>query len=171
MNVRWNQAMLTLLGGGPEFLEPSSMPIPEELSRLLTAGFEEKGECILLRSLASTRTSALDYLQAKDDETGIEATINEIHVEDFVPAQVPLFELARLGCDFGFVLAKKLADERPSGSFRVIVAAMAAEPSSGNLRDYCTVRFHKRREGAAWLNDDLEAYREEAIKVLDIQIA
>lgn len=158
--------MLNALGGDPEFLEPSIMPIPEPLNRLLAEGFDQNGGCVLLRSLASSRSSALPYLKDRDDETGIEAFINAIHIDDFVSADVGFFELARLGCDFGFTLRKRLAEEQLSGPFRVIVSAMPANPSD-KVRDTCVVRFHKLRQNQCWLSDDLESYRDEAVGVLD----
>ncbi|MGC2300732.1 MAG: hypothetical protein WA476_18125 [Acidobacteriaceae bacterium] len=159
--------MLTLLGGDPEFSEPSSLDMPEELTRIVAQGFELSGRLVLLRALASSRSSAIDYLKDKEDETGIEAFINEIHIEDLVPGDVPFFELVRLGCDFGFALGKRLCDEKFGGVFRVIVSAAAANEPSDNIRDTCVVRFHQQREHQSWLNDDLESYREEAIAVLD----
>jgi hypothetical protein len=47
MKVRWNRAMLALLGDDPEFIEPSSLAFPEELSRLPADGFEEINGCIV----------------------------------------------------------------------------------------------------------------------------
>lgn len=158
--------MLTLLGGDPEFTEPSSVPIPEALQQLLNDGFEQKGEFTFVRSLASSRSSTFAFLKQTDDATGIEAAINEIHVDDFVPEAIPFFELVRLGSDFGFALRKKLNDAGLNGPFRVIVSACSADPSL-NVRNTCVVRFHKRRIDQSWLNDDLESYKEEAVEVLD----
>jgi len=157
--------MLNALGGDPEFLEPSVLPIPEHLNRLLAEGFEQNRGCILLRSLASSKSSVLPNL--KDDETGIEAFINHIHLEDFVSPDVSFFELARLGCDFGFALRTRLGEEQLSGPFRVIVSARAADPASDGVHDTCVVRFHKRRPNQPWLDDELESYRDEAIAVMD----
>lgn len=158
--------MLSLLGGDAAFTEPSSFPIPDGLIRLVEEGFERRSGMILLRSLALSRGTALEDLKRTDDETGIEAAINEIHIEDFVDTKIPCFELARLGCDFAFFLARKVQQVHQDIPLRVIVSANPAGLAD-NVRDTCVVRFHQRREHQVWLNEDLESYREEAIEVLD----
>jgi len=158
--------MLSLLGGDAAFPEPSSLPIPEDLIELVAGGFERMTGMTFLRSLAESRGSALGYLETIDDETGIEAGINELHIEAFLVAQVPFFELARLGCDFGFLLAKILQRDHSGIPFRVIVSAYAAG-ASDSVRDTCVVGFHQRRDHQVWLNEDLESYRQEAVEVLD----
>ena len=165
MNYRLNKEMLALLGGDPAFTESSSVPIPDALNRALAAGFEDINGCIVLSSLASCRSSALESLKGNDNETGIEAAINEIHMEDFIPVETPFFELVRLGNDFGFALGKRLVDTGIVERFRVIIGAMPVGSSS--MRNSCTVRFHKLRRDQSWLNDDLESYQKEAIGVMD----
>ena len=157
--------MLRLLGGDPAFTELSSVPVPEGLGRVMDDGFEAIDGCIVLRSLASSRRSALEHLKSSDDETGVEAAINEIHLEDFVSVETPFVELVQLGNDFGFALGKRLVDQGIVGPFRVIIAASPAGADS--RRDSCTVRFHRVRSNQSWLSNDLENYREEAIGVMD----
>lgn len=155
MKSNYNDAMLHLLGGDPSFTEPSSMPIPDALNQLLDAGFEERNGATLLRLLAVSRSSLLADLMSRYDETGIETAINELHLEDCLDVEIPFFELARLGCDFAFLLAKRLHDGGPRNRFRVIVSAMDAnQPDS--LRDTCVVRFHQQRDGQQWLDENLE---------------
>jgi hypothetical protein len=166
MLPRRNVAMLSLLGGDAAFTEPSSFPIPDGLIRLVEEGVERMSGMIFLRSLASSRGSSLEYMKRTDDETGIEAAISEIHVEDFLDTQLSSVELARLGCDFAFFLAKKVQQVHPEIPLRVIVSAIPAG-TLDNVRDTCVVRFHQRREHQVWLNENLESYREEAIEVLD----
>ncbi len=167
MKSNYNDAMLHLLGGDPSFTEPSSVPIPDGLNQLLGAGFEERNGTTLLRLLAVSRSSLLADLMSRDDETGIETTINELHLEDYLDLEIPLFELARLGCDFAFLLAKGLHDGRPRNRFRVIVSAMDAnKPDS--VKNTCVVRFHQQRDGQQWLDENLENYRNEAIAVFDV---
>lgn len=159
--------MLDLLGGDPEFTEPSSYPLPDRLSRLLDEGFEQKNGLTFLRSLVVSSSPSLKHLKETEDETGIETFVNEIHIEDSVESTPPVFELARLGCDFAFTLACRLHEFKPQTGFRVIASVMAAS-DSGSARDTCVVRFHERRNHQSWLCDDLESYREEAIEVLDV---
>ena len=152
-----NRLMLDLLGGDPEFTEPSSYPIPNALVGLLAEGFENRAGLTFFRSLLVSRSPALEHLTETEDETGIEAFVNEIHIEDFVGSQLPVVELARLGCDFAFMLASRLHEVQPLTRFRVIVAATAAS-NLGSVGDTCVVRFHVQREHESWLSDDLEAY-------------
>ena len=167
MQINRNRAMLSLLGGDPDFTEPSSEPIPDGLRELLAEGFEETSGMLLFRSLAVVRSSLLSYLVETEDETGAEVGVNEIKIERYIEGSIEFTELARLGCDFAFLLANTLRERQPNTGFRVIVSAMPGS-SSDRVGDTCVVRFHQRRNGQIWLDDNLEAYREEAIEVLDL---
>ena len=167
MRISRNQRMLVLLGGDAAFTEPSSYPIPDALRRLLDGGFEHKSGLTFLRSLVVARASALESLTKSEDETGIETFVNEIHIEDFVEVELPFVEVARLACDFAFMLTTRLQNLKPQTRFRVIVSAMAVSPS-GSVRDTCVVRFHEQRDGQQWLSEDLDQYREEAIEMFEL---
>ena len=160
--------MLELLGGDPEFLEPSSIPMPDQLASIASGGFEETDGCVVLKSVlvvAATRR----FLEETDQETGIEAALNEINVERFLAKPTDRSELARLGLDFGFLLGKELTRSGIAGPFRVIVSTQPADPSL-SVGDTCTVRFHRMREGQVWLEDDMESYKLEAVAVLDFNV-
>jgi hypothetical protein len=169
MVVRANAAMLELLGGDPEFYEPSCLSIPAALDALATGGFKEVDGCVVPASFdrdqiwSSTRPKIVNI----DDETGFECDLSEINVENFPLPSVEFHELARLGCDFGFLLATELTATKIPGPFRIIVSARPEDPES-KVGNTCTVRFHRLRDGQAWLEDDLEGYREDAIAVFDV---
>jgi hypothetical protein len=169
MVVRANAAMLELLGGDPEFYEPSCLSIPAALDALATGGFKEVDGCVVPASLNSDQiwSSTRPKIVNIDDETGFECDLSEINVESFLPPSVEFHELARLGCDFGGFLARKLAVVKIPGRFRVIVSARPKDLES-KVGNTCTVRFHRLRDGQVWLEDDLEGYREEAIAVFDV---
>lgn len=168
MNVRWNQAMLSLLGRDPEFLEPSSVSIPAPLSDWATQGFKEVDGCVVPSSFPSTSIWSSSRVKTEniDDETGVESALTEVHIEAFLDEVAGLSEVARLGLDLGFLLQRELKSSRISGPFRIIISAQLADPDL-KVGNTCTVRFHKQRTGQVWLDDDLEEYREEAIAVLD----
>jgi hypothetical protein len=105
-------------------------------------------------------------LNSGNDETGIEAALSEINIERFLDKPISQSELSRLGLDFGFLLRKELMRSGIAGPFRVIVSSHPADPYL-NVRETCTVRFHRKREGQVWLDDQLESYKTEAIAVLD----
>ncbi len=158
--------MLELLGGDPEFVEPSSIPMPSKLVSIASGGFEERDGCIVLRSVPVVAATPRS-LERRDDETGIEAALSEINIERFLGKSTDRSELSRLGLDFGFFLGKELMRSGFAGPFRVIVSTQPADPSL-SVGDTCTVRFHRMRAGQDWLDDDLENYKSEAIAVLDI---
>ena len=105
-----------------------------------------------------------------DDETGFECGLNKVHLEDFVDADLPLSELARIGCAYGMYLRQALLDSKVSGDFRIIVSAQLPDLTL-NVGNVCTVRFHKIRPGQIWLHNDLEAYKEEANWVFEFKKA
>jgi hypothetical protein len=114
-----------------------------ELANVLSAGFVEEKDCVLLASQA--RSCALDRA-ATQDETGYECFINHVHVESLGEA----LEFARR---LKNALAASFA-----GNFVVIVSCDDRT---------ATVRFHRLRAGQTWLSDNLEEYREEGIAVID----
>jgi hypothetical protein len=157
--------MLELLGGDPEFLEPSSILMPNELASIASGGFEETDECVVLRSVpvvAATRR----FFEETEDETGREAALSEVNIERFLGKSIDRSELARLGLDFGRLLGKELMRSGIEGPFRVIISTQPEDPSL-SVGDTCTVRFHRKREGQVWLNDDLESYKSESVATLD----
>jgi hypothetical protein len=105
---------------------------------------EEKG-CVLLASQAPDTDSAFTRA-ATQDETGYECYINHVHVESLGEA----LEFARR-------LNKALAATFVGG-FVVVVSFDGRE---------ATVRFYQLRAGQAWLNENLEEYREEGIAIID----
>ena len=157
--------MLSLLGGDPEFLEPSSIQMPEGLASIATGGFIEFDGCVVFKSISDV-DSTRRILASGDDETGIEAALSEINIEQFLDKPIDPSELSRLGLDFGFLLGKELMRSGLAGPFRVIVSTQPADPSL-NVGGTCTVRFHRKREGQVWFDDALENYKSEAVAVLD----
>jgi hypothetical protein len=97
--------MLRLLGGDPEFLEPSSIPMPDGLALIATGGFNETDGCVVFRSTSSFDPTPQIHDNG-DDETGIEAALSEINIERFLDKPKDPSELSRLGLDFGFLLGK-----------------------------------------------------------------
>jgi hypothetical protein len=166
MNVRRNESILRLLGGDPEFLEPSSVPVPNRLSLIATGGFNQTDRCVVFRLIAGVDATRRT-LNNSNDETGIEAALSEINIEQFLYRPIELTELSRLGLDFGFLLKKEMTRSGlAAGPFRVIVSAQPADPPL-NLGATCTVRLHRQRERQVWLDDDLKSYKDEAVAFLD----
>jgi len=170
MAGRTNKQMLELLGGDPEFYEPNSEPVSESLVGKLREGFKEVEGCVVPQSFQerSIWSETRPRVNNVDDETSFECSLSKIHLEDFVARDVPLSELARLGCAYAMYLRRALLDSPVSGNFRIIVDAQIphAALQGGNV---CSVRFHRIRPDQAWLATDLESYKENALLVFDFE--
>jgi hypothetical protein len=160
--------MLELLGGDPEFYEGSSIPMPPELEACATNGFKEVDGCVVPSSFnrLAIFTEDKPRIPNQNDETGFECSIHDISVGSYFDSEVELEELARTGLDFAFILRRELLKSQIQAPFRFIISAQSADRKLG-IGPTCTVRFHRIRVGQAWLSDNLEGYKMEAIAVLD----
>ena len=164
MNLRWNAKMLNLLGGDPEFLEPSSITIPDTLELEATSGFKEVDGCVVQCSfdLKPTLTSS----SSPAGKTGA-SLFTEINVDKFLVEPIGISELARLGLDFGFLLRKELTSSGIPGPFRIIVRVRSANGEL-NVNESCTVRFQTvRGDQALFYTDNNLQSIEDAIAVFD----
>jgi hypothetical protein len=160
VNVRINQSMLELLGGDPEFFE---MPINELSSALL-----QKAATPLTEIDGCVVPALNPSVTWVDDETGTECFWSKFHLEDFLSETTSLEEVARTALDFVWPLRAAVAAARLSGSFRMI--ASIELPGLAQTRPSCTVRFHRIRPGQAWIAENLESYKHEAIMVCDFTV-
>jgi hypothetical protein len=87
------------------------------------------------------------------DETGFEAFVNHVHIEDVLPGATPSEALVAQAVLFARCLARDLSDASPGEAFEFVLA----------VGDSYTVRFNKSRPGQSWLADDIEGYEQEAI--------
>ena len=126
--------------------------LPAKLSDLLSAGFVDQGGCVFFAQFAK-RTSGANRSDFPD-LTGYECFVNHVHIDDYVE-DADAQTLAALGVTFARRLCELLSAR--SDEFNIIV---------GSDELSCSVRFHRLRAGEAWLSDDLESYRDEAIAVL-----
>jgi hypothetical protein len=163
-----NQWMLDLLGADPNHYEGSSIETPASLVALATGGFKEVDDCVVPADYPESSIWSAERPKVTniDDETGFECSISEIHIEGHFDVPIEFEELVRTGKDVAFYFGSELSKSEIEGSFRVIVSAKRAD-SECNVGDACVVRYHKLRAGQVWLDDNLEAYKEEAIAVLD----
>jgi hypothetical protein len=126
--------------------------LPAKLSDLLSAGVVDRDGCVFFAQLAKRASSASgsDF----PDLTGYECFVNHVHIDDYVE-DADERTLALVGVAFARRVCELLSAR--SGDFNVIV---------GTDELSCSVRFHQVRAGEAWLSNDLESYKEEAIAVL-----
>jgi hypothetical protein len=91
------------------------------------------------------------------DETGYESFVNHIHIEDHLPRNVSKSIALASGISMANSLKTLLHQSFPNEEFEIIVSL------EGN---HYVVRFHKKRKGQHWLQDELNNYREAALIVL-----
>ncbi|HWG45496.1 MAG TPA: hypothetical protein VN688_22220 [Gemmataceae bacterium] len=145
--MRMNLAMKGLL----DDLESNSPPsLPVALSDLINAGFVTQGACSFLRGLCAHRGNAIPSMFP--DETGYECFINHIHIDTHSAKPLPL----------AMVFADKIGEAWVSlgsrNSLRVIVSCN----DTGSV-----VRCHVVRPHQSWLDENLEAYQDDAVWVND----
>jgi len=123
---------------------------------MLKSGFGEYQGCVLW--FTGTR---LPFALESDDATGIECTLNKLHIEVGISEQ-DLLNAVYDGLAYSFALASALKKSVVAGPFRIIMGSdIEGEYPS------VTVRFHRLRSEEKWLDDDLENYTE-AIFVIDL---
>jgi len=160
VNVRVNQRMLQLLGGDPEFFEMSAKELPAALLEKAATPLTEKDGCIV----PLQKPTAVFI----DDETGTECFWTKFHLDDYLPAGTTIEEFARTALDFVWPLRSSIASSQLTGSFRMIASV---DPACDEEEiPSCTIRFHRLRPNQAWISDELESYKKEAIAVCDFTI-
>lgn len=135
------------LGLPPVDAPPEPDVLAPPLLALLALGFVEIEGCVVL---AAFESSARHTSVARcSDETGYEAFLNHVHVEDLLPEGTPAEEVLTQGVHYVRRLAADLRAAFPERSFEIVL---------GCREGSADVRFHTVRPGAAWLSNDLEGY-------------
>jgi hypothetical protein len=151
--MNMNRALARLLASSGEGVEA-----PLEF-RLLANNLKRVEDCVFFRAFA-TGIEHVVVDEHAHDRTGYEASINSLHVEDYVEREhvSTSSALAWVAVRCAEYLAGRLRTF--SGDrFRVIVSVSSRA---------ATLRFHTLREAESWLADDLETYTDEAIGYIDI---
>jgi hypothetical protein len=168
MRFRVNAQMLDLLGGDPEFYEPSSILMPPELEVRATRGFKEIDGCVVPNSFNRHTIFKEDKPRVpnQNDETGFECGIHDI---------------------IGGCLLRFRSGTRRTGAYRVRLC-LDFETRITKIEHSRAISDHRqcsisRPRTECWPNvrsslspnsrvsdraaDDLEGYKLEAIAVLD----
>jgi hypothetical protein len=138
------------------FGESSPHKLDAALAAILDEGFRETEGCIVLRRCADANPHI--SVAPSWDETGYEALLNHIHLEDVVAGGPPKPDLRLQVALFAERLASDLKHAYPDETFDVVIG----------VGDSWTVRFHKVREGQTWLTDGLEGYTLEAVMTVRV---
>jgi len=168
MNIRVNKPMLQLLGGDPEFYEPSSFTIRAALVNQLSRPLKEVQGCVVPIEFphSSIWGNSRPRIDMIDDETGFECSWSKTYLGEFLPTSVTLEERARMSLDCAFVLRSALHTSLLSGSFRIIISAQLPDPDLDVTPD-CNIRFHRRRPAQLFIVEDIDSYTHEALAVAD----
>lgn len=124
-------------------LESIDTDLPDELEKLLAAGFRTEQECILLKDFQYFGPGELDTDFKKCE---YEVFLNDIHLDDYFNHINSELEYLTLGMK----LAKRLHNELTSSfdcNFRMIVSFSETTYSGKEIDVYggCVVKFHKIR--------------------------
>ncbi len=129
----------------------NSLTPPKPLKQLVHSGFIEVDGCCFLTELYQTETnvSSSDF----PDKTGLECFINSFHLEDYV---------AENWLPYALWLINQLFEKYARLFNPKLLTAIVTQDDLS-----CTLRFHLKRDGESWLDEDLDSYQEEAILVMD----
>jgi hypothetical protein len=153
--------MRNLLRHGGFDLDRIGGTVPEAMMHELANGYEEVDGIVVPKGWADS------FRKSATDETGIECLASKMHVDAFLPEQVPPIVMVRTALAYAYALKAELKASPLEGLFRVIIGASLKDDDS--VRDTCVVRFHRLRQGQKWLEDDLEGYRQ-PIMTLDFSL-
>jgi hypothetical protein len=145
--MRMNHSMKSLLDA---LVDSPPLSLPAGLSVLISDGFVTQGACSFLRGLCKHKGNTIPSMFP--DETGYECFINHIHIDDYSPEPLPL------AMEFADQVGKAWMSSGASANLRVIVSCN----DTG-----CVVRCHVIRPHQFWLDDDLDAYKNDAVWVND----
>ena len=111
--------------------------LAEPLAALLDDGLAQRGDCIVLARFADSENRRLDA-ERLGDETGVEAFVNHVHIEDELPpATATPAETLRQATRYVRRLTAMLETERPDRTFHIILS----------VSDSCVARFHTAAGG------------------------
>jgi hypothetical protein len=143
--------MRQLLPEGTPLRRPDGLP--DDLSQILGDGIRVVDDCLVVGK--SSAVPCLESVRAAVmDKTGYECFVNHVHLKERGDSAVVLAH--------ALAFCKRVTAETlsvaPNRSVRFII--------SKNGEDW-TVHFHTLRPDESYVSDDLEAYAEEAVLVLD----
>ena len=129
--------------------------IPSSLDAIISEGFTKCGDVIFAKKLANpTIYSISSLLNDLIDLTGVECTINRLHIEDLCENDTGYDHKKAISFGLKFIELASFAiySQFPGESFRFILSEEEGEFTS------VVFRFHKIRTGESWLAPDIESY-------------
>lgn len=142
--MRTNRAFERLAGGAAD------VPLEPRLRGIVTSPVVERQDCLFWSALVPDGALPTAGL----DETGLEALVNKVHVDDFVaPPALVAQSLA--------ALQLAAASLQGHGPLCLVLSLHLEQPTA-------VLRFFRRREHPPWLSESLEDYAHEALAVIDV---
>lgn len=144
MNTLMRQLLDKLGASLPRALDEAS---PERIPLMVTV----EGSVLLADQERGSRSVSI---QDFPDRTGYECFVNHYHIR-YDGSHAALRQLVTEIAG----VRKSLLEYAPDRGFLIIVSISGGE---------CTIRFHERRPGEAWLAGDLEGYTEDAVAAISV---
>jgi hypothetical protein len=157
--MRMNKRMEALYDSVKSATTTDDSCLESRLMELLESGFIQVRDAFLLASQEKLAKTVKP--ESFPDFTGYECFVNHVHIDDYMRGNAASLDaLATLKQGFVFAqrIREKLESSFPNTPFTVIVGV----GESG-----CSVRFHSTRDNEPWLSDNLDAYYQEAILVME----
>jgi hypothetical protein len=167
MKIKSNSLMNLYLNQTKVKFESIDAELPEELEKLIVAGFRTEQGCVLLKDF---QYFGLGTLDTDFKRCEYEDFLNNIHVDDYFKYIDSELEYLLIGLK----LAKRLYKELTSsfeGNFKIKVSFCETTYSEEEIEVYggCVVIFHKIRHCADknFKFSDLEDFESDAVLVIE----
>jgi hypothetical protein len=154
--MRMNSRMHALLNDERVRALSVERPLPARIQSIIDQGAHCRDGMWLLRAMDTGETNVTP--SSFPDAVGYECFINHFHINDQLDdgeENAPAEEQLAYGLRFILDIQKRLPREP---RFTLILSCN---------EDDCSVRAHTHREGQRWIADDLEAYRDDAVLVIN----
>ena len=147
--------MVPILEKARRLVESGAVALPKKLVTLLEHGFQKEAGCLVFRWMWEHSPATVGSFQ---DRTAFEMFVNHVHMEDFARTRSVAKLLAR-ALVFSEELLSRVRTMRLNKPYRVIISVQTGG---------CVVHHHQMRTGEDSIPADLEAYKEEAVLVMDV---
>jgi hypothetical protein len=150
--MKANQRMKALLHD----VQGVSKPLPTALLGIGKAAFISEEGCYFLDALYHGRGNAT--LHSFPDETGYECFVNHLHLDDYAVGSANQVGLA-------LTLMQNIKSQWRESKYSALPLEFVVSVDDSS----CVLRFHVLRQGQRYLDEDLEAYKEDAVLVSDCE--
>lgn len=136
----------------------SKIILNDELGRIANSGFLENRSCFLISEMYGSEYDSYDIKKDFTDETGFEAFVNHLHIEDYCSSKLvsnAICYMSQVFDNWNLVYGDK--------KLRFIYSI---SPGLDNSEKSHTVRNYVHRSGQDYLVDDLQGYEMESVLLI-----